>query len=91
MRPAAALAAPLNPTGSVYFISEDADNPSYAAFMQVDYDLTDQWQVTLGARYTDDEKNVDESTRLICYGQVAFGCTPLNNVPVAATHRRPTT
>ena len=37
--------------------------------------------MTLGARYTYDEKNIDESTRLICFGNLVLGCSPMNSIP----------
>lgn len=33
------------------------DNEAWAAFAQITYDLTDQWHLTLGGRYTDEEKS----------------------------------
>jgi iron complex outermembrane receptor protein len=78
----APAAAPVNSERSIFYADQRADNDSWAVFGQIDYDLTDQWQLTGGLRYTRDEKDVTEATRLICYGNLSFGCTPLNGVPI---------
>ncbi len=44
--------------------------------------MTDHWQVTLGLRRTRDEKNVDESFRVVCFGNVSIGCSPINDIPL---------
>ncbi|WP_116368792.1 TonB-dependent receptor [Parahaliea mediterranea] len=35
----------------------DADTESYSAFVDVDYNLSERWSVTLGGRYTEDRKD----------------------------------
>ena len=42
----------------------DQTHESLAFYAQGDYDLTDQWSVTLGARMTQDDKSVDKRVRL---------------------------
>lgn len=37
----------------------DVDVKSYAAFAEINYDLTDKFTVTLGGRYTEDDKSLD--------------------------------
>jgi iron complex outermembrane receptor protein len=75
--------APANPQRSVFFATHAANNYSYAVFGQVDWDVSDQWQLTLGLRYTEDEKRIREQTRLVCFGNLDFGCTPANSVGYA--------
>jgi iron complex outermembrane recepter protein len=43
----------------------DGETVSRAAFGQVDYEFNDQWKVTFGLRYNEDEKDADEATRYI--------------------------
>ena len=44
------------PTSGLFSFLQEVDTDSYAAFGQVDYGLTEQLKVTLGARYTVDDK-----------------------------------
>jgi len=45
---------------------------AYAAFTQVDYQLTDTWKTTVGLRYTEDEKVADEyRQRVVFFGNPA--------------------
>jgi iron complex outermembrane receptor protein len=37
----------------------DVDSTSYAAFAEVNYDITEKFTVTLGGRYTEDDKSLD--------------------------------
>jgi len=41
---------------------QNSENESFALFGQFTYNLTDALAVTLGARYTDDEKSIDNDT-----------------------------
>lgn len=41
----------------LFFIGEDNDNTAYAVFGQVDYDLSDAWNLTVGLRYDKDERD----------------------------------
>lgn len=47
--------------GTVDFF-QNSDNESFALFGQFTYNLTDSLGLTLGARYTDDEKSIDNDT-----------------------------
>src|SRR5690606_534927 len=38
---------------------------SSAVFGQIEYQFTDQWKVTVGARYNKDEKDAQEQTRYV--------------------------
>ena len=38
------------------------DNEAWALFGQAEYDLTDQWVLTAGVRYSDDDKELDSTT-----------------------------
>lgn len=44
------------------FYGGDIEAESYAIFGQVDFDITDSLTLTLGARYSDESKDVDEFT-----------------------------
>ena len=74
--------APANPSRSIYSPAQSGDNDAYAGYGQIDWDVTDHWQVTLGLRRTKDEKNVDESIRIVCFGNFRIGCSPVNDVPL---------
>jgi len=43
----------------IYDTTNDVDTKSYAGFFHVDYRITDQWGLTLGARYSKDDKKFD--------------------------------
>jgi iron complex outermembrane receptor protein len=51
---------------------------SYAGFGQIDWQATEEFKVTLGARYTWDHKYGSETARVVCYYGFcsAFGATP---------------
>lgn len=55
----------------------DVDVKSYAAFAEVNYDLTDQFTVTLGGRYTKDEKSLGIDQFI----GGPFGFTPPGGIP----------
>jgi iron complex outermembrane recepter protein len=40
----------------IYDYTNDVDTDSYAGYFHVDYNLTDDWGVTLGGRYSDERK-----------------------------------
>ena len=43
----------------IYDVANDVDTKSYAAFAHADYKLSDQWGLTLGARYSRDDKKFE--------------------------------
>lgn len=47
------------------FGEEVGDTSTQAIFGQIDYQLSDAWKFTLGARYNKDEKKVTEQTRYV--------------------------
>lgn len=53
---------------------------SYAGFGQIDWQVNDEWKVTLGARYSWDRKYGHESVRLICFALPACFTAPEINV-----------
>ena len=57
-------AAP-NPMGNYLFVDGTLEVDSYAAFLQVDYDITDTITFTGGIRYTVDEKSGTDSARYV--------------------------
>lgn len=64
------LAAPFGPAGSYVDIGneisrQENETTSYAAYIQGDWDFAAAWTLTLGARYTFDEKET-ESTSVNC-------------------------
>lgn len=44
-----------NPLGVIYYQRGEIDNESWAVFGEVDFPLNDQWSLTLGARYSEDD------------------------------------
>lgn len=65
------------------------DNESWALFFEGDYDLTDAWTLTLGGRFTEDEKTTNQRGIVPC-GQavlppdLAAGCAMDFFTPVTA-------
>lgn len=58
------------PLGTAVTYDQVADTTSYAAFGQITFPLADQWDLTVGARYSYDEKEFD----LIALGtEIGFG------------------
>lgn len=47
------------PPGLVAFQDTVHETDSIAAYFQADYDLSDRWTLTLGGRWTEDEKKID--------------------------------
>ena len=50
-----------NPLGVIYFQKGEVDNDSWAAYGEVDFPINDQWSLTLGARYSEDNYNGKET------------------------------
>ncbi|MCZ6644531.1 MAG: TonB-dependent receptor plug domain-containing protein, partial [Gammaproteobacteria bacterium] len=48
-------------TGAAYEHRNDIENQAYAAYTQIDIDLTDQWSLTVGVRYAKDERYAFEN------------------------------
>jgi iron complex outermembrane recepter protein len=44
-----------NPLGVIYYQSGEVDNESIAAYGEVGIELSDQWSLTLGGRYSEDD------------------------------------
>ena len=68
-----AIAAPPNPYGANYYTDAAIETNSKAVYGQIDWSLTDKWTLTLGLRYTEDEKFGDEFSRLIFWDPGTFG------------------
>jgi iron complex outermembrane receptor protein len=62
------LAGPFwdNPLGVTYYQRGAIDNESWAVFGEVDFPINDQWSLTLGARYSEDDFKGEE-TQLLYY------------------------
>lgn len=60
--------APANDLGDFVYSASDIRTKSYAAYGQMDYQISDQWRVTGGLRYTKDKKRGTEYLRIICMG-----------------------
>ena len=59
----------------IYDIANDVDTTSYAAFAHADYKLSDQWGLTLGARYSKDKKKFEGGQAdLDGYSYKSAGC-----------------
>ena len=50
-----------NPLGVVYFQKGEIDNESWAVYGEVDFPINEQWSLTLGARYSEDDYNGKET------------------------------
>ena len=60
---------------------------SIALYGEGTFDLTDQWSITGGLRYTDEEKSADVLNRCYTdatYTTLAAACTATNRTPIAA-------
>lgn len=66
---------PANPTGDSVFAGTNLETASYAAFGQIDWDVTSTIRLTGGLRYSIDEKRAIENFRAVCLG-CAAGLTP---------------
>jgi iron complex outermembrane receptor protein len=67
------LAAPANsaianPDRNILLVDGHLETNSYAGFGQIDWTLADKWTLTVGARYTKDEKEGTDYARLIARG-----------------------
>ena len=67
-----------NPNGDFYYQLGTIDSEAYAAYGQFDIELTEQLNLTLGLRYSEDKKDGYEEQRVILYNPIgnvfgAFG------------------
>ncbi|WP_260581759.1 TonB-dependent receptor [Sphingopyxis sp. PET50] len=62
---------PANPGGDFVYAGTRLKMSSYAAFGQIDWDVTETLRLTGGLRYTYDEKQAIEGFRVVC-----LGCAP---------------
>jgi len=63
----------------VFDYENDVDTTSYAAFLHADYKLTDKWTVTLGGRYSRDDKEfIGGQADLNGFSYKISGCTDPN-------------
>lgn len=58
------------------FTRDDRPNKSYSAYGNVDWDFAENWQFSLGGRYTRDEKDIDQKAS-VTQGFYALALTPL--------------
>jgi len=58
-------AAAANPSGAFLYVDGHLDTKSYAAFGQIDYELSETWKLTAGLRYTYDEKDGYDVARYV--------------------------
>lgn len=82
--PASSYLAPNNPDRLLSKDITTGVNNSYGAYAQFDYSITDKLKTTVGLRYSQDVKNMQERARLFCYlvcGTV--GAVPTPFVPFA--------
>jgi iron complex outermembrane receptor protein len=83
--PTATVAAAPNPLRR-YAVGESQNkNQSYAAFGQIDWQLTEEFKVTAGLRYTHDEKTSFEGARLFCLYTASCPVSRVNGRPVDIT------
>jgi len=75
--PTPGVAVAPNPSNAAFFGASDGRGTSQAVFGQADWQILDQIKLTVGLRYTEDKKNVVESTRFICVGNTSPFFCPL--------------
>jgi len=56
-----------NPNLNYVDLDADLEATSWAAFGQIDYDLSPEWSLTAGLRYTSDEKSGQESRQYVLW------------------------
>ena len=61
-------AGPSNPDRILQNAGAWLDADARAVFGQIDYNFTDHWKMTLGARYTEDQKDAEEFRTRALYG-----------------------
>jgi iron complex outermembrane receptor protein len=83
--PLATVAAAPNPLRRYAVGESENRNESYAAFGQVDWQVTDEFKVTAGLRYTYDEKTSFEGARLFCLYTATCPVSRVNGRPVDVT------
>jgi len=59
-----------------YDTRPEFENRSYAAFGQIDWQVTDTLKLTAGLRYSHDRKFGQEEARIVCFALVACGFAP---------------
>ena len=64
----AAQLGPANPDRVLQNAGAYLDADAHAVFGQIDYSFSDNWKMTLGARYTEDKKDADEFRTRALYG-----------------------
>jgi iron complex outermembrane receptor protein len=75
---------PFGSTLFIYDVANDVDTKSYAAFFHADYQFNDQWGVTLGARYSKDDKKFEGGQAdLDGYNYKSAGCWGANGPDMA--------
>jgi outer membrane receptor protein involved in Fe transport len=75
LRNFAALPPPLTPSSNL--ISTDQNTETWAVFGEFVWHINDQWDLTLGGRYTDEEKDADQSqTPTLLYSNTPTALPP---------------
>jgi iron complex outermembrane receptor protein len=64
--------APANPQGIYYHQAGELETDSFAAYTQLDFYPNDQWHLSLGLRYSEDEKKAYEEQRIVFDGQGTY-------------------
>jgi len=78
------LGAPGNPRpdGLEYYFYTDNEEEEKAVFGEIGYQITDKWQVTVGARYFDYENEVENGTALPLANTI-YGGAPSDSLEVS--------
>ncbi len=63
---------PANPSSDFVYAASTLTTKSMAVFGQIDYQISDEFKVTGGLRYTRDKKSGDEFFRILCFGCGGF-------------------
>jgi iron complex outermembrane receptor protein len=72
---------PENPDRNLQIAGAFLDADARAVFGQIDWSFTDTWKMTLGARYTEDNKDADEYRTRVLFG--ALSPTTGGGIPYA--------
>ncbi len=76
-------AAPPNPDGNYLFVNGTLEVNSYAVFGQIDYDLSEEWSLTAGLRWTKDEKRGTDFARYVSRTNTTTTILANAGIPVA--------
>ncbi|MEM1434357.1 MAG: TonB-dependent receptor, partial [Pseudomonadota bacterium] len=87
-----------NPDGDFYYQLGSIESEAFAAYGQFDLELSDRLNLTLGLRYTEDEKDGYEEQRIVLYnpaanvfGAFGFPLPPTTSIDISLNGNGPAT